>query len=70
MKKIVEMLKCPNCNGKLENTDNPDIMRCPYCGTEFEVEGSEEEVKQVEEETKTDSKRQNGLITESNTKSF
>ena len=56
MKKIVEMLKCPNCNGKLENTDNPDIMRCPYCGTEFEVEGSEEEVKQVEEEPLTKKK--------------
>ncbi len=49
MKKIVEMLKCPNCNGKLENTDKPDIMRCPYCGTEFETEGSEE-VEQVEKE--------------------
>ena len=53
MKKIVEMYKCPNCSGKLEETDNPAIMRCMFCGTEFgveEVETQEEEVEEKKEE--------------------
>ncbi|MBP5528797.1 MAG: hypothetical protein J6X80_01995 [Lachnospiraceae bacterium] len=49
MKKIVEMYKCPNCSGKLEATDDPGIMRCMFCGTEFGVEEAEAEEEEVEE---------------------
>ena len=52
MKKIVEVYKCPNCNGKLEKTDNPNIMCCPYCGTEFETEDVTEEGNAKEEAPK------------------
>ena len=53
MKKIVEMYKCPNCQGKLEKTDDANVLRCMFCGTEFETEDSEpEEVEVKEEEVK------------------
>lgn len=42
MKKIIEINKCPNCSGKLEKTDKPNIVRCIFCDSEFEVEAEEE----------------------------
>ena len=59
MKKIVEMYKCPNCQGKLEKTDDANVLRCMFCGTEFETEDSEpEEVEVKEEEVKEEAKEE------------
>ena len=32
---MAEKLKCKNCNGTLEITDDKEISFCPYCGTKF-----------------------------------
>ena len=79
MKKIVEMYKCPNCQGKLEKTDDANVLRCMFCGTEFETEDSEPEKVEVKPKTtfetrfqipRTDLPNSNGLTTEQNSKNF
>ena len=60
MKRMVEIGgKCPNCTGKLERKEGNRYI-CPYCNSEFEIEGEEEEKPakpEVKEEKKSEKKQ-------------
>ena len=34
--------KCPNCGGAVKFDSTSQMMKCPHCDTEFEVEALEE----------------------------
>ena len=35
--KLIDM-KCPSCGAKLKNTYDGDMMKCPYCNSEFKID--------------------------------
>ncbi len=39
---LITEYKCPNCGGNVEFSSSSQMMKCPYCDTEFDVEVLEE----------------------------
>ena len=35
---VLQQFKCPSCDGAIEFDSGSQKMKCPYCGTEFEME--------------------------------
>ena len=35
---VLQVLKCPNCDGAIEFDTQSQKMKCPYCDAEFEME--------------------------------
>ena len=50
---MVEEFKCPNCGGYVEFDWSSQKMKCPYCDTEFDMEGLKE-AKEEEESSFSD----------------
>ena len=43
----IKEYKCPNCNGAVKFDSSIQKMKCPYCDTEFEIEGLIEYQKEI-----------------------
>ena len=43
-----ETFKCKNCGGDLSFNPGTTSLKCPYCGTENQIAGSDEEIEQEE----------------------
>ena len=43
----IKEYKCPNCGGAVQFDSSSQMMKCPYCDTEFEIEALEEYQKEL-----------------------
>jgi DNA-directed RNA polymerase subunit RPC12/RpoP len=50
----IKEYKCPNCGGSVKFDSTRQMMKCPYCDTEFEIAALEEYQKEVASPAKDD----------------
>ena len=51
MMSVLQLYKCPCCDGAIEFDSTVQKMKCPYCGTEFEMEAIQPQEEQADEMT-------------------
>ena len=46
---VLQQFKCPCCDGAIEFDSSAQKMKCPYCGTEFDMAALQLQEQQTEE---------------------
>ena len=46
---VLQQFKCPCCDGAIEFDSTAQKMKCPYCGTEFDLEALQPQEQPTEE---------------------
>lgn len=46
---VLQQFECPRCDGAIEFDSSAQKMKCPYCGTEFDMAALQLQEQQTEE---------------------